>query len=738
MDNFYKDIIFESSFGYAYHEIVFDEKNNPCNYIFLEANKAFEKITGLKAKDIIGRKATEVFPSLLDDNFDWIKFYADATRTESHTSYSRHSDKYDLDYWIDVFSPNKNHFVTFFSLMQLSETNFKNLFNNMPIGGVIYKVINDGLTGEDYIALDFNKKACIYEGKNKFDMVGKTSYELRPNLNEYGLLDVFRHVWKTGIPQKFGTKRYKDTQFNNFYDIDVFRLSKDTIVAIYDDVSDFIASQNELEEKKDNLQAYLDNAPYGIFIADKYGHYVEVNEEACRITGYEENELIGKTISDLIIEPQKQKAIDSFKLLKSQGIIDIEIQYLTKSGEIRWGGVRASKQNDDKYLIFVENITEKKANKAMVSRFENILNMEFMGYIFVDFDGTILHSNDYFANVHGLKADEIIGENLRIFHTEEQLPAAMETVRQIKEDQTMKYYEVMHWDSKNKREFPMLMSATVMKDENGSPQYIAALAQDITDYKILEEKNTQMQMMLQNQQKLESIGTLASGVAHEINNPINGIMNYSQLIADSTEQDSENYIFANEIIKETKRVAGIVNSLLQFSRQGKTSYSNALISDIINSSRMLIETLIKHDYIDFTVDIQDNLPQIRCRSQQIQQVLLNLITNAADSLSEKYGKETDKKKLQLRALLINKNNKEYVQIQVEDNGMGISGEIKTQIFDPFFTTKPRNKGTGLGLAISYGIISEHQGDIYFESEKNINTIFFVDIPVSADKNQLLI
>ncbi len=727
MDNLYKSILFQSSIGYALHEVIFDENNNPCNYIILEANKAFETLTGLKSKAIVGKKITEAIPQLKEDDFDWIGFYGDVTRNNSQKSFTQYSDFLKRNYWVDVFSPKKNHFVTLFSSPNASESNFKNLFNTMPSGGIIYKVINDGLTGDDYIALDFNKRSCELYGKPKLDLIGKTSYQLSPNLNKYGFLDIFRRVWKSGIPEKFSGKKYENSEYSHYYDMDIFKLSKDTIVVIYDDATKFVLAQNEIKKQKDRFQAYIENAPYGVFISDENDFFIEVNKEACKVTGYSQSELIGKNLMMLIEENRKDAAHENIKILKTDGLLDIETKFLTKSKEVRWWSVRASKLSDQRYLSFVVDITDKKNSESMIKRFEKVINLEFIGYIFVDMDKRIIHINDYFANVHGFTAKELIGETLDIFYNESQLSAANEYFEKLKKSGTIKSYELMHCD-KSGREFPMVMSATVMKDESGNPEHIAALALEITGYKELVEENTQMQMMLQNQQKLESIGTLASGVAHEINNPINGIMNYSQLIADNEDKNSENYIFASEIINETKRVAEIVNSLLQFSRQGKTSFSFADISDIISSSMMLIKTLIKHESIDFIVKIQDNLPQIECRSQQIQQVILNLITNSADSLTEKYGKVSNKKELYLTAKLIEKNSKEYVQISVKDNGIGISRDIKGQVFDPFFTTKPRDRGTGLGLAISYGIINEHGGDIYFESDEENTTIFYVDLP----------
>jgi signal transduction histidine kinase len=246
-----------------------------------------------------------------------------------------------------------------------------------------------------------------------------------------------------------------------------------------------------------------------------------------------------------------------------------------------------------------------------------------------------------------------------------------------------------------------------------------------------------MEAQLRNQQKLESIGVLASGVAHEINNPLNGIMNYSQIITDLIHERKENCedtkaeidSYAEEIISETKRISTIVKDLLQFSRVEKQQMAKTNIRDIIRSMESLINIIVKRDQIDFTMDISDDLPDINCRSHQIQQVILNLLTNSKDALNIKYPGYDEDKKIILTAGPVQKDGRPYKRITVEDRGNGVPEKIRDKILDPFFTTKSRAEGTGLGLSISYGIIKDHGGELSFESEEGKYTRFFIDLPI---------
>jgi PAS domain S-box-containing protein len=251
---------------------------------------------------------------------------------------------------------------------------------------------------------------------------------------------------------------------------------------------------------------------------------------------------------------------------------------------------------------------------------------------------------------------------------------------------------------------------------------------DITDKKKIEAEKVLLEAQARNNQKLEAIGTLASGVAHEINNPINGILNYAQIIRDSTEPESETNNFATEIIHETNRVSEIVKNLLDFSRQSGKQHSYAQIDDIIGKTLSLIRTIFKHDDIDLEVNISKNLSKVKCRSQQIQQVLMNLLTNARDSLNQKYPEYNANKKIKINCIQYEKDKRKWVSIEVLDFGLGMPKDIQGRIFDPFFTTKDKDKGTGLGLSISHGIIQEHHGKITFETKEGEYTKFVIELP----------
>ena len=271
-------------------------------------------------------------------------------------------------------------------------------------------------------------------------------------------------------------------------------------------------------------------------------------------------------------------------------------------------------------------------------------------------------------------------------------------------------------------------------NHKGAPYRFLGTHRDITEQKQLQNKVHKQEVALRQAQRVESIGTLAGGVAHEINNPINSIMNYAQLIKDKTAKESSLTGYASEIIHETERVAVIVRNLLMFARQDKESHTPSRIVDIVTSTLSLIQTIVRTDQITINVNVPDDLPKLTCRSQQLQQVLMNLITNARDALNDKYSGYNENKIIVINSKLFEKESRTWIRTTVEDRGVGIDPALTDRIFDPFFTTKGRLSGTGLGLSISYGIVKDHHGELTFESEFGRYTKFHMDLPLADDRN----
>lgn len=222
--------------------------------------------------------------------------------------------------------------------------------------------------------------------------------------------------------------------------------------------------------------------------------------------------------------------------------------------------------------------------------------------------------------------------------------------------------------------------------------------------------------------KLRAIGTLTAGVAHELNNPLNNIMLTAYSMREDYKSLSKKELseMINDLIGEAKRSRGIVHNLLDFARENESVTEPLELSDLLEETKKLALNQVKVSGAAIEMSVQPDLPYIRGDRQQLQQVFLNLILNAADAV-DKNGK--------IKISIEKADSPGYLAVHVEDNGCGIPVHAMPHIFDPFFTTKATGKGTGLGLSVSHGIVSMHGGRIDVTSKEGKSTKFTVTLPV---------
>ncbi len=263
-----------------------------------------------------------------------------------------------------------------------------------------------------------------------------------------------------------------------------------------------------------------------------------------------------------------------------------------------------------------------------------------------------------------------------------------------------------------------------IRDDNGKVGHVIELAHDITEKVRLQTETIRAG-------QLAALGELAAGVAHEINNPINGIINYAQLLANQAAPESREKEISGRIIKESDRIAVIVRNLLSFARERKERKGPVPVGEILADSLPLVETQLAKDGIRLKVDLPQGLPPVIALKQQIQQVILNLISNARYALNEKYPGAHEEKRLEIAGELFQGPEGPQVRITVLDRGAGIPPEILDRVMNPFFSTKPHDKGTGLGLSISHGIVKDHDGLLRLESRKGDYTRAVLELPAFA-------
>lgn len=256
-------------------------------------------------------------------------------------------------------------------------------------------------------------------------------------------------------------------------------------------------------------------------------------------------------------------------------------------------------------------------------------------------------------------------------------------------------------------------------------QKVVVLLRDVT-----RERNAMAAMMQAEQ--LAALGELAAGVAHEINNPINGVINYAQILINKYSDHNLIKDVAERVVKESDRIARIVEGLLFFSRSRKEEKSLTFVSDVLADTLTLTASQLRKENIFLDADIQKNLPPVMAQAHEIEQVFINIISNARFALNQKFQGPDPNKVLQIKTELMNSPVQPFIRISFLDHGIGIPDEVMEKVRNPFFTTKKGRQSTGLGLSISHGIVTDHGGLLTIESRENEHTNICVNLPTHLD------
>ena len=278
---------------------------------------------------------------------------------------------------------------------------------------------------------------------------------------------------------------------------------------------------------------------------------------------------------------------------------------------------------------------------------------------------------------------------------------------------------------KDGTEIVVLDTKVAVRDDAGKVLYFDGIIEDITEHKQAQEREKQLREELYLSRRLAAIGELAAGVAHEINNPLTGILGFSQrLLRKSTDEKLSRDL---EVIhSEAQRVAKVVQNLLAFARRQEPRKQYSDINDVLQKALELRAYELKSSNIEVALDLASSLPKTMADFHQIQEVFLNIILNAEQAMSE----ADSGGKLSIKTQRV----KDYIRISFADDGPGIPDEHFDKLFDPFFTTRRERGGTGLGLSICYGIVAEHGGKIYVKSKLGKGATFFVELPVTTEKS----
>ena len=340
---------------------------------------------------------------------------------------------------------------------------------------------------------------------------------------------------------------------------------------------------------------------------------------------------------------------------------------------------------------------------------ERILESSGVGLLLIDAEARIRAWNRRLEEIYGLPREEALGRLLRDVFPLHSIRRIERELAAVGPDVEARIYRHALVNRAGERIVVNLALSPLAADGGDDSRVVTF--DDITARVILEEQVLQ-------QERLASLGLLAAGVAHEVNTPLTGISGYAQLLLDDMAADDPRRETLEKIEIQTRRVSTITNSLLNLARPERSSFENVTLNDAVQEVLRLFQPQVRDKRIVLHVELGSDLPEVRGHRGKLQQVLLNLLSNARDAV-EGGGR------IAVRTSLTGGR----VVLEVVDDGVGIAESDLPRIFDPFFTTKGRGKGTGLGLSISYGIVREHDGAMHVESVPGTFTRFWVELPV---------
>ncbi|MFH1931572.1 MAG: PAS domain S-box protein [Pseudomonadota bacterium] len=470
-------------------------------------------------------------------------------------------------------------------------------------------------------------------------------------------------------------------------------------------------------------------------IIDLYGNAEEMYKRKCYNFFYGRNE-------PCINCPSVEVFADKKPHRRIQHVID-------QDNRSRWRDVRANPYYDKNNNIlgsieFISDHTKQKkievALRESEQKYRTILKSIEDGYYEVDNPGSFTFFNDSMCIILGYSKDELMGMNYRQFMDEERAKNAFQTFNEV--HGTGKPTKVVDWEliRKDGSVCSVEISISPIKNSKGEPTGFRGIARDVTERKVAEEEKRKLEAQLQNAKKMRAIGTLAGGVAHDLNNILSGLVSYPELLLMDISEDSPLRNPILTIKKSGEKAAAIVQDLLTLARRG------VAVTEVVNLNNIISEYLKSPEYeklkfyhpkIQLETDLETGLLNISGSPVHLSKTIMNLVSNAAEAMPTGGSISMSAKNRYIDKPIRGYDHVaegDYVILSISDTGVGISPEDMERIFEPFYTKKVMGRsGTGLGMAVVWGTVKDHKGYIDVQSIEGKGTTFTLYFPVTREE-----
>ncbi len=481
-------------------------------------------------------------------------------------------------------------------------------------------------------------------------------------------------------------------------------------------------------EHKFNVAFHANPAAVAIVTLDEE-RFIEVNDSFCRLTGYTRDEIISRTAAEINHWAKPDHRQEMVRNLMDNGSVkDFETVFRARNGKMTVVGLSAGLiELDGKphVLTIMTDVTDKKRAEADRNRMITAFEQAAETIIIADDKGVIKYVNPAFEAISGYSRAEVQGKSLGSLRSPESARNAIGAAKQAMRGGLAWRGRLINL-KKDGVPYEVEASISPVKSKTGHIINFVVVERDVTDEARLERQ-------LRQAQKMEAIGTLAGGVAHDFNNILMAMMGYAELVRRSIPADSPTQTDLDEIVQAGRRATDLVKQILTFSRQNEHEKRAIEVYRVFNEALRLIRASIPST-IEIRHDIDETSGTVMADPTQMHQILMNLCSNAHQAMEGEHGTL----EVSVKQVILEEGAKElanpdltlgpYVRLTVSDTGKGMAPELIERIFDPYFTTKEVGKGTGLGLSVVLGIVQSHGGAITVESELGRGTAFHVYLP----------
>ncbi len=493
--------------------------------------------------------------------------------------------------------------------------------------------------------------------------------------------------------------------------------------------------ERDLKDSEERLRNLFERVRHGLFISSKEGKFLDCNQALLDMLDYSSKaECLNIDLPhDLYVNPE-DRMIFQERIERDGYAKDMEVEFKKKDGQkitvlLTGYPIRDEKEGIVGYQGINLNITERKRIEEELREtnefFRNLIERSVDGIIATDMKGNIFIFNKGAEDLTGYSGSEVVGKlHITDLYPKGMAKQVMEKLRSSEYGGVGKLTPIpLTILNRAGDQVPIQLSAALIYDRSGQEVATVGIFTDLRPRLQMEKKLEETHLQLVSSEKMASLGKLAAGIAHEINNPLGGILIYSSLLMEDLPPDDPKKPDLEKIVQEAGRCKEIVKSLLEFARQTEPKKESVDINRAITGGLFFLENQALFHNIRITKRLDPSLPWVIGNAGQLKQVFLNIIINAAEAM---HGSG------ELTITTFPSPDHTSIFMEFTDTGEGIPEENLSRIFEPFFTTRDVGKGTGLGLATSYGIVESHGGKIGVKSKVQEGTTFTIELPVRAE------